>query len=179
MMAICVWFFLLETTSTILCWSFFTAILSFGGIYTSIITNSICFRNNVISIIYLLTLFTAPTCFSHCSSIRIPMPEPFFFSSAALDQYPLYFLFVLYARKFPSLSAIFVSVIPIIAIFSSSAQLSRLSSFQPFVLSPLILWHASFISFLSSFFHFSFSDSLLVFSSSTFPFPFLHFLFVG
>src|SRR5260363_464469 len=144
MMAICVWFFLLETTSTILCWSFFTAILSFGGIYAPIITNSICFRNNVISIIYSLTLFTAPTCFSYCSSIRIPISEPFFFSSAALDQYSLYFLFVLYVRKFPSLSAMFISVIPIIAILSSSAQLSRLSSFQPFILSLWLLWHASF-----------------------------------
>src|SRR6185437_10091678 len=60
-----------------------------------ITTNSICFKNSITSIIFLLTHFTALTCFSYCSSIKIPMPKPFFFSSAALNQYPVYFLFVL------------------------------------------------------------------------------------
>src|ERR1043165_4512747 len=113
--------------------------LLLGGIYTPITSSSNCLKYSVISIIYSFILLTAPTCFSHCSSTRIPTPEPFFLSSAALDQYPTYLLFAAWVKNLPSLSVRFVSVIHNIVISSSSAQLSKFPSFHPLVLSPLML----------------------------------------
>ena len=131
--------FCLVTISTIFCQMFFSNVLLFGGIQTLITINSNCLKYNMISIMYLLILLTTSICFSHCSSIRIPTPDPFFLSSAAFVQYPIQFLLAVYIRNLSSLSVMFVSVIFNIVIFSSSAQLSRFSSFYLLVLSLLIL----------------------------------------